>query len=98
MGVGGYLCKQMRCNKKRDKERQSVAMNEMLVLFLTTLLGNELILPTFLLDTLVLLRVKRTRASISKMSFLPCEVVRKRTFHYFMLTGATENFKSLHAV
>ena len=67
------------------------------VLFLTTSLGKKLILPTFRLDALVLLiRVMRkTRASsrnIAKISFLPSEVVKKRTFRHFKL-HCNDNFQ-----
>ena len=55
--------------------------NGMKVLYLTTSLGKETILPKILLDTLVLPRAtRRTRASgrnIEKISFLPSEVVGK---------------------
>ena len=43
----------------------------------------------------VLLDAGRTRASSRKAKFLPSEVVKKRTLHHFMSTGATE--KSLHS-
>ena len=43
--------------------------------------------------------LRRTRAStLAKVSFLPSEVVKKRTFHYFMSTGATEKSPHSHDV
>ena len=56
------------------------------------------ILPTFRLDALVLrAKLQRTRASsqnVGKISSYQVKLSRKRTFHLFMSTGATE--KSLH--
>ena len=57
----------------------------MMILFLTTSLGKKLILPMFQLDALVLLRVTQQLVeTLDKITVIPNEAVKKRTFHHFM--------------